>query len=948
MRPFRYCFARIAAPRARTGWRVAVPGAVFCLLAVLLSLKTATAQDQRFEISGVAADSTGAPLPSATVAALTREDSVLTRFATTDREGAFTLRRVPEGAYILQITYVGFQAHREDIDLSGGDYDAGTVVLAPATVELDELVVGAEHIPIVVKADTIEYNAAAFGTRPNDMVEDLLRRLPGIEVENDGTIRAQGEEVEKVLVEEKEFFGGDPSIATRNLPANVIEKVQVYDKASDMKEFTGVEDGEDIKTINLDLKEEAEKGYFGHLTGGYGSEQRYDGDVSVNRFGPATQVSFLGNINNVNQQNFSLNDIFSLLGGLERMGGRLAIFGDLFNERDGLSETVSVGVNVNRDFGENTSAHASYFLSNVDNRQDRVAQQRQLLGAARSSFVDEAAERITDNRTHRATVNASHEFGEGHDVRLRGNLSAGASSLTNRSTTVTQARGASGNKALVNYLSESDNLGGDASLTWRRRLDEKGRSLALGLDGRLNDDDMSGNLHSITEFLEEGNVLSKEEIRQLQDRPGNSFRATQTLSYIEPVGQRGRLEVEVERRQLTEEREQSVFDVAPGVSMFNEGLSSGYDRMSSYMQGGVSYQASGEYFKAGAGVRLQRSSLGGNLANAAGGALHSSIENTYAHLLPRAHFGYDSGGRMDFRVEYEARAREPSITQLQPLTDNTNPLLVRAGNPALKPEYRHGVDLRFSFYDPFTFAKVFTFLRGEYAHNDIVQSRTVDEQLRQVITPVNNPGGSWNVSGGVHFGMPVRALGVEVNVDNDPFFERSLEYVNGAENKARILRHTLNVSLNNRNTDRFDMRTGARYTFNAANYSLNESQNQQYVNRTYYVDATWYLTEKWRVGSALNYRVYSREVFGEAASVPILEASIARSILNDRADVELAGFDLLGRNESVRFSNTNTYVREERIASLGRYVLLKLSWRLSPGAGGGLHPKGGKVIMRDL
>ncbi len=939
---------RSGARRPRAGWRTAVPGAVFCLLAVFFSSGIATAQVQRFEISGVVTDSTGAPLTSATVVALTREDSVLTRFATSDREGAFILRRVPEGAYILQVTFVGFQTHREDIDLSGGDYDAGTIVLEPATVELDELVVGAEHIPIVVKADTIEYNAAAFGARPNDMVEDLLRRLPGVEVEDDGTIRAQGEEVQKVLVEEKEFFGGDPSIATRNLPANVVEKVQVYDKASDMEEFTGVEDGEDVKTINLDLKEEAEKGYFGHLTGGYGSEQRYDGNVSVNRFSPATQVSVIGNVNNVNRQNFSLNDIFSLLGGLDRMGGRISILGDFLNERDGLSETVSVGVNVNRDFGESTSAHASYFLSNVDNRQDRAAQQQQLLGAARSSFVSETAERITDNLTHRVTVNASHEFGDGHDLRLRGNLLAGASSLRNRSITVTQARGASVNEARTDYLSESDNLGGDASLTWRRRLDEKGRSLVLGLSGRLNDDDMSGNLHSITEFLEEGNVLSKEEIRQLQDRPGNSLRATQTLSYIEPVGERGKLEVEVERRHLTEDRDQFVFDVASGVSMFNEGLSSGYDRTSSYMQGGVSYQATGEYFKAGAGIHFQRSSLEGNLANAASGAARSSIGNKYAHVLPRAHFDYDFGERMDFRVEYEARAREPSITQLQPLTDNTNPLLVRAGNPSLKPEYRHGVDLRFSFYDQFTFAKVFTFLRGEYADDAIVQSRTVDERLRQVITPVNSPGGSWNVSGGIHFGMPVRPLGVELNVDNDPFFERSLEYVNGAENRARILRHTLNVSLNNRNRDRFDIRTGARYTFNATDYSLNEAQNQQYVNRTYYVDATWYLTEKWRVSGALNYRVYSREVFGEATSVPILEGAIARSMLNDRADVELAGFDLLGRNESIRFSNTNTYVREERIASLGRYVLLKFSWRLSPGAGGGLKGKGGEIIIRSL
>ena len=199
-------------------WRAASLGIVVCLFILVFRTETATAQASRFEVTGMVVDSTGAGLPGATVVALTREDSVLTRFSTTNRDGAFTLRRVPEGAYILQITYVGFRTHRQDLDLSGGDYDAGTIVLEPSTVELDELIVGAEHIPIVVKADTLEYNAAAFAVRPNDMVEDLLRRLPGVEVEDDGTIRAQGEEVQKVLVEEKEFFGTIPRLPPETCP----------------------------------------------------------------------------------------------------------------------------------------------------------------------------------------------------------------------------------------------------------------------------------------------------------------------------------------------------------------------------------------------------------------------------------------------------------------------------------------------------------------------------------------------------------------------------------------------------------------------------------------------------------------------------------------------------------------------------------------------------------
>ena len=195
------------------------------------------AQNGRFDVSGVVTDSAGVGLQGATVVALTRADSVLTKFATSSSDGSFTLRRVPEGDYILQITFVGFQTWRKDITVSEQDFDAGTATLDISVAELDELVVSAEHIPIVIKKDTLEYNAAAFATRPNAVVEDLLRRLPGVEVDADGNIKAQGEDVQQVLVDGKEFFGNDPKMATKNLPANAIDKVQVYDKKSEKRLF---------------------------------------------------------------------------------------------------------------------------------------------------------------------------------------------------------------------------------------------------------------------------------------------------------------------------------------------------------------------------------------------------------------------------------------------------------------------------------------------------------------------------------------------------------------------------------------------------------------------------------------------------------------------------------------------------------------------------------------
>ena len=252
--------------------RLALP-----LVALLAIAAPAYAQDegQEYQIQGVVVDSAGVSLRNAMVVALTVPDSVLAKYALTDGDGRFTLRDLPPAGYILQVTLIGYQTLRRDLQVTDSDIDAGTVHLSVMAVEMDSLVVSVEQVPFVNRRDTLSYNVLAFETPPNSMVEDLLRRLPGIEVEEDGSITAQGEEVQNVLVDGKEFFGTDPTIATRNLPADAIKQVDVYDKQSDMAEFTGIPDGEDERTIDLKLREDARRGYFGRMTGGLGGRRQY-------------------------------------------------------------------------------------------------------------------------------------------------------------------------------------------------------------------------------------------------------------------------------------------------------------------------------------------------------------------------------------------------------------------------------------------------------------------------------------------------------------------------------------------------------------------------------------------------------------------------------------------------------------------------------------------------
>ncbi|MDH3243561.1 MAG: TonB-dependent receptor, partial [Saprospiraceae bacterium] len=250
---------------------------IFSFVLGILLFGSASSQSYRnVSIGGQVLDSLECPMISATVVLLQAADSVISSFSITDAQGQFEMKRVNPGDYVLQISYVGYQSYSDSLLVDGEieKIDIGAINMKTLTSALDEVVVNADRIPMMIKKDTIVYNADAFKTQPNDRVEDLLRKLPGMEVEADGTIKAQGEEVRQVLVDGKEFFGRDPQIATKNLPAAAVQNVEVFDKKSEMAEFTGIDDGQEEKAINLELKEEHKKGVFGSLSAGYGTEDR--------------------------------------------------------------------------------------------------------------------------------------------------------------------------------------------------------------------------------------------------------------------------------------------------------------------------------------------------------------------------------------------------------------------------------------------------------------------------------------------------------------------------------------------------------------------------------------------------------------------------------------------------------------------------------------------------
>ncbi|MEL6923550.1 MAG: carboxypeptidase regulatory-like domain-containing protein [Bacteroidota bacterium] len=385
---------------------------------------------QSGQVQGVVMDSTETTLAAATVVVLQQSDSVMVNFGITEEDGAFQFKRLAYGNYLLQISFIGYENFSAPFSLSenGAAFDFGNILLSTASADLEEVLVKAEHVPVSMSRDTINYNADAFKTREGAVVEDLLKKLPGVQVQRDGTIKAQGETVNKVYVDGKEFFGNDPKIATKNLPANAIDKVQVYDKKSDLAEFSGVDDGQESKTINLQLKEDKKQGYFGSIEAGYGTQERYEGNFNLNRFAGKTQFSALGKINNVNQNGFSFDEYLNFMGGIGSFmqgGGEFSISSEDglpldFGRNDGFSNSASGGLNYNYDFGKKSELHLSYFYNEL--RQTRDVQRfRENLFDGQSFNSETFENSLSANANHRLNAKLSIDIDSTQQLRFTAN-----------------------------------------------------------------------------------------------------------------------------------------------------------------------------------------------------------------------------------------------------------------------------------------------------------------------------------------------------------------------------------------------------------------------------------------------------------------------------------------------------------------------------------------------
>jgi hypothetical protein len=907
-------------------------------------------------IRGMLADSLSRQsIADATINILDARDSSLIAFSRTGSGGKFQVAGLPTGKLRILITHVGYPTFSRNFFITDivRELNLDTIFLNHHAAMLDEVTVEQEKPPVSLKNDTIEYNAGSFKTKPNAVVEDLLKKMPGIKVDKNGTIKANGEEVKKVLVDGKEFFGKDPKIASKNLPADAVEKVQVFDKKSDQSEFTGFDDGNKEKTINLTIKQEKKNGLFGKAMAGAGDDSRYEGKVNINQFKGNRQLSVLGMANNTNKQGFSFQDVMNFTGGFSNSGARPDAFNSgipiqgLGDNNQAITTLLAGGINYNDAWNKKNDFTSSYFYNRADDHIDQKSTTQYLL-PDNAYRQDQQILTNRHNENNRFSIGSDYKFDSANSVKFY-------SSFIQQKSTSTSQKNYSSHDAQTNTLlndGSSSSIDQGNGYSWntnalfRHRFRKKGRTISANLSFGLNDNKTKGNLYSVNHFY---NPVFVDTLNQHNNQSGNSWNYGINLIYTEPLSRKSLLEFTYNFNQIHSVSDKKTFDadVSGKYTVPNLPLTNNFDNLYSYNRPGISFRNQQNKFSFELGAMLEEAALNNKFRYL---AADSFLNQHFLNLLPHGNLQVDFNKFRHLRVFYSSFTRQPSVTQLQPVADNADPLNIKLGNPDLQQEYYHAVRMNYSAFDPFRHTGFFVMLSYNGIHNKIVNDDEIGNAGVRVTKPVNLTG-LFNTNADATWTFPIRKIKTTVNVNSTVAYDHNASLVNGARNNSNNWTISEGMDLSYFYKEKLDITAGAKIDYADSRYSLQPGENQINWTQNYNVDFNLYLPKGFSLATDLNYTHRTGLTAGYDVSPLIWNAGIAKQLFkNKKAEIRLQVFDILKQNIGISRNTNQNYIQDISYQTLNRYWLLSFTYNINRFAGksisGGSQPNNNvKVIL---
>ncbi len=891
----------------------------------------------RGTVKGVVADTTGKlPLSEATVSLTPEKDTSDVQFVITDQHGNFSFKNLPPGSYHLLITFEGYRHVRKrlTIDAVTKDIDFSTLYLHREADVLAEVVV--QRPPMKIIKDTIEYNAESFATKPNAVAEDQLKKLPGVQVDASGNITAQGEKVTRLLVNGKRFFGNDPKLATRNIPPEIIEKYQIYDDLDDQSKFSGFDDGTRIKTINIVTRRDRRQGYFGRAIAGAGTDQKYDESFNFHRFNNDQQISLLGQGNDVNKQNFTVQDVLGSSGSRRGSGGGPTAAAN--QSASGITTVWAGGANYRDSWGK-LDAYGSYFynFNHVSTNTQSLTEKFFSTDQDTSNITTSSNPAISRTTNQRLNFNLENKSDSGNSFVFCPNITfqSTSPSSSNTSSTVDQDGRAVSSSVGNSYSTNNGfNING-SNLTLRHKFKKTYRTLSLDLTGTVNVNNGDGYYNSLNTF---NKLDSVQNLRQYYNDSLHSVSLSPTLSYTEPISHNAIIEINYNHTYNKSTTTNNTFDhsdVDKSYTQFDSLFSNSYKFVSNSDRFTINYrlQAHKANVNVGSGIQFMN-------FNSLNTTKNIDVSHNYVNLTPTVSFTYSFSNRQRFRAYYTGRTGTPSASQLQPLTTTTNDISYTVGNPALKPQFTHAIRLLYSSFNPSTLNVIFATVNASTIVNDIQSAIVPNDKGGQTTTYVNL-NGTYSAAGYFDYGLSLKKPKSNLNFITNINYSQSQTLVDTSKGTvvyihdytrnttlAETISWTTNIKKN------FDMNLSSALNYNIATNSLRPSQDFNYLSEVVNAEFTAYTNSGWLVASTFTYTYTDNHTPGYNASIPLLTPSIAKQLFKKKnGEIRLTVFDVLNQNTSVNKTVSLNQVSDSRTTTLTRYAMLTFTYNLNNFAG---------------
>lgn len=918
---------------------------------ILLLCFSASAQST-FNIKGVVEDTLGNSLIASTVLLLERADSTMVKFTRTELDGSFQFRKVAPGDYIVKTTYIGYIPLSIPVSSTGENIDMEVLKMVELAEELMQVVIKAAKAPIKMRGDTIEYDASTFQVPEGSSVEELLRQLPGIEIEQDGTVVADGKNVDRVTVDGKKFFGNDPKAATKNLPAEGISKVQVFDTKSESDEITGATTESESKTMNLELKDEFKKGGFGKVTGGVGTESRAELKGNYNKFNEKMQFSIVGVGNNTGRNGLGWNDYQDFMGsqsfnfsddgdfGFGGAGGmRFFTFGGGGNSLEssiqslfftdnsgGFPENYNAGANFNYT-GDKTEISSVYYYNRAGlEKTTNIDRTNFLQGSSFQQLDENISDEISNG--HRAEFSIDQEIDSLSSFMIELN-----GAYVNEFNQFDSDLSLQNETDLISSTAFDNDIRTDGFLIngvgyYRKRFKKKGRRFGASttyLNTALND---LGNQFSVTDFYEGGEIDSISTIRQSTDEQQDKRQFKANAVYVEPIGKKFFSQTFYNYSNRLETGDRTVEDVESDIRTLNPLLSRTYENTIEYHRAGSAVR----YFHDGLNVSIgggaQVFNLDGNFASKVDPTIAGVVDKQFVIWIPHFSVSKSFGRNTRGSLTYSLDATEPNIEQLQPIINNTNPLYIIEGNAELTPETSHSVSGRFSRFWPMAQVRLYSNFSYNVFTNDIINSETVDENLITTVMPVNFEGGNrTSVYMGGNF--PIYKRKLKGNANMGVTYGNNFAFVNTFLNKTTSLRYTPGLSVTWTPKKEVSLRAGGDFSIVDTRYDINTTQNQRNINNTFNASLQTPLFMKIYLNSSFDYTQVINERFNVNETIPILNASLYRMFLpGNKLEVRVSIYDAFNRNVRINQTAFGNSVSNSRTTTLARYMMLSMTYNI--------------------